>query len=171
MAELASGFDCRVCGTHHETLPLSFHIKAPLAATMIPAEQVLERVVINAEQCVIDGTKFYLRGRIVVPIRELEDEPFIWGVWVEVSPKDFVRTQSFWKIEGREATPAYRGWLDSEIPIFASTINLEVKVRTQVVGRRPHLELTSASHPLALEQRAGITLLRVQEIAEALLHP
>jgi len=32
------------------------------------------------------------------------------------------------------------------------------------------VELESTDHPLAVEQREGITMDRVQEIAEALLH-
>jgi hypothetical protein len=35
---------------------------------------------------------------------------------------------------------------------------------------RPLVELEPTDHPLAVEQRTGITLGRVQEIAETLLH-
>ena len=170
MAELFTGFDCRVCGEHHATLPLSFSVKAPMAAGRIPPEEVERRVVLNADQCVIDGTSFFLRGRVVVPIVGLA-EPFIWGVWAEVGPKDFIRTQELWKVQGREAEPAYRGWIDTELSLFDATINLEVRVRTQVVGRRPHFEIVSETHALGREQRTGITLERVQQIAELLLHP
>ena len=170
MAELSSGFDCRICGEHHSTLPLSFSIKAPLAAMRIPADEIESRVVMNADQCVIDGTAFFLRGRIVVPIAEIA-EPFIWGVWAEVGPKDFIRTQKLWKAEGRESEPAFRGWLDTDLPLFETTVNLEVRVKTQVVGRRPHFEIVSELHSLGREQRSGITLVRAQEIAESLLHP
>jgi hypothetical protein len=169
MAELQRPFLCRTCGAWHTTLPLSFSVKAPLAASRIPAEELEQRVVITPDQCVIDGTKFFIRGRIVVPIRELE-EPFIWGVWAEISPKSFIRTQELWKIQGREQEPPYPGWLDTEIPPYGNTINLEVAVRTQVVGRRPHFELTDAEHPLAEEQRNGITLERIEEIASLCLH-
>jgi hypothetical protein len=169
MAELAKPFLCLTCGKWHETLPLSFSVKAPLAAALVSAEELEQRVVITADQCVIDGTKFYLRGRIVVPIRELE-EPFIWGVWAEVSPKSFIRTQELWKTAGRELEPTYPGWLDSEIPLYGNTLNLEVNVKTQVVGRRPHFEVIETEHPLGKEQREGITLERVVEIASFHLH-
>jgi hypothetical protein len=169
MAELLSGFDCRICGKHHSTLPLSFSVKAPLAATRIPHEEIESRVVLNADQCVIDGKEFFLRGRIVVPIADIA-EPFIWGVWAEVGPKDFIRTQKLWKMDGREFEPTFRGWLDTDLPLFEATVNLEVRVQTQVVGRRPHFEIVSELHSLGREQRVGITLLRAQEIAESLLH-
>ncbi|SFF35346.1 hypothetical protein SAMN05421541_109131 [Actinoplanes philippinensis] len=39
------------------------------------------------------------------------------------------------------------------------------------MGRRPLIELEPSDHPLAVEQRTGITLDRVRQIAETLLHP
>jgi hypothetical protein len=39
------------------------------------------------------------------------------------------------------------------------------------VGQRPLVELEPTDHPLAVEQREGITIARVQEFAELLQHP
>ena len=85
-----------------------------MAATRIAPDEVDRRVVLTADQCVIDGSEFFLRGRIVVPVVDLA-EPFIWGVWAEVSPKDFIRTQALWNLQGRESEPPYRGWLDTDL--------------------------------------------------------
>jgi hypothetical protein len=169
-SELSTGFDCHLCGSHHDILPLSFSVKAPQAAALIPVDQLEQRVVITPDQCVIDGRDFYLRGRIPVPILEL-DEPFIWGVWVEVGPKDFIRTIEQWNVAGRESEPPYPGWLNSEIPLFGNTINVQVNVQTQRVGRRPHFTLIDPDHPLAIEQRNGIPMSRVIQIAGQMLHP
>jgi hypothetical protein len=168
-SELKSGFDCDVCGKHHDVLPLSYSVKAPRAASLIPADELEKRVVLTRDQCVIDGRVFYLRGRVVVPMLDYA-EPFIWGVWAEVSPKNFIRTMDLWKWEGREGEPAFPGWLDSEIALFGNTINLEVAVQTQKVGWRPHFSVVDLEHPLAVEQRGGMTLLRAKEIAEQMLH-
>ncbi len=170
MNELGTGFVCRSCGKFHDTLPLSFSVKAPLAAAAIPPDELEQRVVITRDQCVIDGATFYLRGRIVVPILGLK-EPFVWGVWAEISPKNFLRTQDLWKTPGRESEPPYEGWLDTDLPPYGSTVNLPVMVQTQIVGRRPHFTVLSEEHPLGQEQRAGIPLSRVEEIAALLLHP
>lgn len=51
-----------------------------------------------------------------------------------------------------------------------STINLKTNVHTRPIGERPLVELEPTEHPLAVEQRTGITRDRVREIAEALLH-
>jgi hypothetical protein len=127
---------CRVCGERH-IISTSYSIKVPPAALAIPKDEADFRVVITSDQCVIDNRDFYVRGRIPVPIHGL-DEPFIWGVWAEVGPKNFIRTNDLWNTPGRENEPPFSGYLNSEIPIFGSTINLEVDVQTQPIGRRPH---------------------------------
>ena len=165
-----SGFHCEVCHTWHDALPFSYSVKAPFAVAAIPEQELERRVVFTLDQCVIDQRDFYLRGRIVVPVLG-EDRPFIWGVWAKVSAPDFIRTDELWKIPGREREPAYPGRLNTQIPLYGDTLNLELLVQTQVVGRRPHFELMQSSHPFALEQRAGISLGRVRRIAEHFLHP
>jgi hypothetical protein len=167
--ELINGFACKVCGQRHDVLPLSYSVKAPVAAVAIPPVELERRVVITPDQCIIDGKDFYLRGRILVPVIGV-DEPFIWGVWAEISPKTFLRANELWKVQGREAEPPFQGWLNTELPLFGNTINLEISVQTQQVGRRPHFTVVDPEHPLAIEQRNGITLQRVEEIAEMILH-
>jgi hypothetical protein len=140
-----------------------------MAAGAVPMEELEQRIVFTPDQCVIDGKDFYLRGRILVPVIGLE-EPFVWGVWAEVSPTNFVRTNELWTVEGREAEPAFPGWLNTQLPVFGDTFNLEVSVQTQRVGKRPHFTVVDEGHSLAVEQRNGITMRRVEEIAERMLH-
>jgi hypothetical protein len=168
-SELRSGFACTECGQWHDDLPLQYSFKAPLAITEIPLDQREQRVVITPDQCVIDNRNFYLRGRILLPIVGRND-PFVWGVWAEVSPKNFIRVNQLWHTPGRENEPPFSGWLNSDIFLFGSTINLEVDVHTQPVGQRPQFTLSDPTHPFGIEQRAGITLERAQEIAEMILH-
>jgi hypothetical protein len=167
--ELPNGFACKVCGKRHDVLPLSYSVKAPMAVTAIPIDELERRVVITPDQCIIDGKEFYLRGRILVPIIGVT-EPFVWGVWAEISPKTFLRANDLWKVPGREAEPPFQGWLNTELTLFGNTINLEVSIQTQVVGKRPHFTVVDPEHPLAIEQRNGITLQRVEEIAERIVH-
>jgi len=140
-----------------------------MAAAAVPMEELAQRIVYTPDQCVIDGKDFYLRGRILVPVIGVE-EPFVWGVWAEVSPINFVRTNELWTVEGREAEPAFPGWLNTQLPVFGDTSNLEVSVQTQRVGKRPHFTVVDEEHPLAVEQRNGITMRWVEEIAERMLH-
>jgi hypothetical protein len=63
------------------------------------------------------------------------------------------------------------GWLMANLSCYEpSTLNLATVVHTRPVGLRPLVELEPTDHPLAVEQREGITLARVQEIAEQNLH-
>jgi hypothetical protein len=48
---------------------------------------------------------------------------------------------------------------------------LKTNARTRPVGKRPLIELEPTDHPLAVEQRTGITQDRIREIAIAVLHP
>jgi hypothetical protein len=76
-----------------------------------------------------------------------------------------------WYTPGRESEPPYFGWLSTELFTYpTTTLNLKTSVHTQPVGVRPHIELEATDHPLAIEQREGITWERVQEIAENVMH-
>jgi hypothetical protein len=169
MIELKTGFHCSVCGQRHAILPLSFRCKAPLAVSAIPDWQIESRVAITPEQCVIDNTHFYLRGRIVVPIRDCEN-PFVWGVWAQVSIKNFYCVDKRWQTRGRENEPPFEGRLANDLSLFGNPPGLPLEIYTQAVGRRPHF-LVDSRYPLGREQRNGITLARAEEIAATLLHP
>ena len=55
-------------------------------------------------------------------------------------------------------------------PFYPPTTGLKLNVHTREVGRRPFLELEPTEHPLAVEQRQGITVERVRQLNEAILH-
>ncbi len=72
-------------------------------------------------------------------------------------------------MEGREQElePMF-GWLSTSIPCYPETINLKTMVHTRSVGVRPYIKLEPTEHPLAIEQREGITIERIKQIAEEL---
>ena len=168
-SELTSGFDCRVCGLHHRVLPLSYSYKLPMAAGAVQPDEVDARVVITPDQCVIDERFYYLRGRFAVPVHGL-GEPFIWGVWARVTAVDFFKTQQMWTDPARVEAPLFHALLNNELPVYGDTLNLPVRVQTMAVGRRPHLFVADPEHPLAVEMRDGMSMQRVVELAERLLH-
>ena len=169
-SELQGGFDCRICGRHHDDLPLSYSVKVPVAAAAVPVEEIGRRVIITRDQCVIDDRFYYLRGRFALPVHGL-DEPFIWGVWARVTAKDFFRTHQLWTDPARVHEPLYEGLLNNELPVYGDTMNLPVRIQTMAVGRRPHFFVADPNHPLATEIREGITRDRIVAFAEKLLHP
>lgn len=162
---------CQSCGGRHEGLPMSYGTDAP--DYWSPSFAGDESSTLEQELCVIKREHFFVRGRLVVPVTgRAEGMEFDWGVWVSVSRHNFVRALSLWTTPGREHEPPYFGWLSTRLPLYQpSTLELKAHVHTQPVGQRPLVELGPTDHPLAVEQRTGITLARVQEIAETLRHP
>jgi hypothetical protein len=130
-----------------------------------------ERSVLEAETCIIQAQHYFVRARLVIPVLDAEED-FEWGVWVSLSKDNFGRILDLWTAQGREQEPAYFGWLSTQLPPYPTeTLNLKTEVHTERVGARPHVVVEPTDHPLAVEQRGGITTERVREIAEKLLHP
>lgn len=128
------------------------------------------RSMLSDEQCIIMAEHFFVRARIVIPVLDAGAE-FDRGVWVSLSRANFERALDLWMTEGRESEPPYFGWLSTALPYEQTTAGLKTHVHTQPVGKRPLVEVEHTNHPLAVEQHHGITLARVQEIAERVLHP
>jgi len=165
-----NGFFCKTCGQHHDELPWEFGADAPALYYNIPEAERGSRSDLTDDLCVIDEKHFFIRGCLELPVIDGE-QPFIWGVWASLSKDSFKRCFENWEQEGRESEPPFFGWLSTALPLYPETLHLKTHVHTRPVGERPFIELEPTDHPLAVEQRHGITMERVREIAEALLHP
>jgi hypothetical protein len=166
-----SGFRCATCGQWHPDLPLSFGADRPASWYDVPTDRIASDVLLSSDQCVITNKFFFIRGNIQLPIIDSVSESFSWGVWVSVSQESFEKVHDLWETAGREhmIEPLF-GWLDTSLPLYPETRLLKTNVHTQPVGTRPLIELEPTDHPLAVEQRQGITMTRVEEIARRLLH-
>jgi hypothetical protein len=165
------GYLCHCCGERHESMPMAYGMDAP--DYWHPSFADDQSSQLDQELCIIKAEHFFIRGRLVLPVvGAAPGTEFTWGVWVSLSRASFKRMVSLWTTPGREEEPPSFGWLSTELPLYQpSTLQLKTQVHMQPVGQRPFVELEPTDHPLAVEQRTGITLARVQEIAEALLHP
>jgi hypothetical protein len=168
-SEQPTGFVCRTCGRFHAELPMSFGADAPVPYYAIPENERKARCDLTSDACVIDSEHFFIRGCLEIPVLE-GTRPFVWGVWTSLSKQNFKRMAEMWETPGRESEPPYFGWLCSLLPFYPETLHLKTQVHTRPVGQRPFVELEPTDHPLAVEQRQGITMDRVREMAEALLH-
>ncbi len=166
------GYQCSTCGEIHSGLPFSYGSPAPAPYFDIPENELNERVLISSDQCVIDNEHFFVLGRIEIPVLDENIDIFSWNVWVSLSEKNFERMSDLWEVEGRESEPSYFGWLSTDLPCYdVTTLLLKTSVHTRPIGQRPYIELEPTEHPLAVEQRNGISLRRLQEIAECVSHP
>ncbi|HYK31706.1 MAG TPA: DUF2199 domain-containing protein [Streptosporangiaceae bacterium] len=162
------GYICASCGERHDELPMSYAAPAPEYWTDDLAES--DDSGLSADQCVIKGEWFFVHGLIEIPVVD-SDEPFAWGVWISLSKESYDRMAELWETQGREQEPPYFGWLSTELPLYSpTTINLKTHLHTRPIGERPFIELEPTDHPLAVEQRTGITRARVEQIADILLH-
>jgi len=164
-----AGFICGKCGKFHAELPMDFGADEPIAYLSIPKKERKARCELTSDTCVIDREEFFVRGCLEIPVVD-GPRSFVWGVWVSLSKQNFKRMAELWDAPGRESEPPYFGWLCTSLPLYPETVLLKTNVHTRPVGQRPFVELEPTDHPLAIEQRNGITMDRVQQIAEALLH-
>lgn len=163
------GYTCSCCGEFHAELPMSYSTTAP--DVWDEAFASAPDSMLSSDQCVIKAQHFFVKGLIEIPVIG-SNQVFSWGVWVSLSRDNFTRALNVWEAPGRESEPPYFGWLTTALSIYSpNTLNLKTNLHTRKVGQRPFVELEPTDHPLAVEQRTGITLDRVREIAESLLHP
>jgi len=161
-------YDCGRCGERHDELPMHYTAKAPEPFFRLD-EAARAKTLINEDQCVLEEKDFFLLGNLEIPVAGLE-ERFSWDVWVRVSRRDFARACEMWETPGRETEPPIPGTIETTLPGYPETVGLAVTLRTREVGFRPLVDLADTAHPLAAEQRGGITTARVQEIAEVVRH-
>jgi hypothetical protein len=160
---------CGCCGKQYNTLPLAFAWQAPANWFAVPEAEQAQRVKMTDDVCIIDDRELCVRGCLDVPVHGLS-EPFSYGVWVSVSRESFLRFHELWDAQVRNDEPPMFGWLCNTIPIYPETISLKTNLHLRNDGLRPAIELEPTDHPLAVEQRNGISLDRVQEIIAALSH-
>lgn len=166
---MSNSYKCSCCGEFHEGLPLDYGAHFPDYYLGVPEEEREERVYITPDVCVVDNEFFFVRGVIEIPILGAEDY-FGWGVWCSLSEKNYTRMIEIWENDDLESEPPYFGWLNTNLFCYPDTTNLKTNVYLRSNNQRPFIELEPTEHPLAIEQRNGITLKRIQEIAEMILH-
>ena len=161
-------FKCSTCEEIHEGVP-TFGWDYPVYYSSISENQREQRCELTSDTCVVDNEFFFVRGCIEIHVH-FEDEPFIWGVWVSLSEKNFKKFVDLFDVSDRESEDPYFGWLSAHIKIYPDTESLKTLVHLRNNGTRPYIELEPTDHPLAIEQKNGITKERLIEIYEAMLH-
>lgn len=161
-------FKCASCDEVHEGMP-SFGAPAPLSYYQVPAEEREQRCDLGSDDCVIDEEFFFIRGCLEIPVIG-EDEPFSWGVWVSLSEASYTEWVKCYESAKRSEVGPFFGWLNAWIAPYPDTIHLKTTVHLRDNGIRPFIELQESDHPLAIEQRDGITVERVAELYARMMH-
>jgi hypothetical protein len=148
----------------------SFGWDYPVQYLLIPEHERERRVELTTDACIIDEKWFFVRGCLEIPVHDHE-EPFSWGVWCSLSQENFRRYEELFTQVDRQPGESFFGWLCSAILGYPDTQLLKTMVRVRPWPTRPFVELEPTVHPLAVEQREGITGARAREIAERVMHP
>lgn len=162
-------FTCGQCGEVHEGLP-DYAFDAPYHYYDVPEEEREQRCRLNSDLCSIDDQDYFVRAVLLVPINQTESA-LGWGVWSSLSAQNFKRYCELWDGKPVDDEGPYFGWLCNRLPIYPDTLHLKVRVCLQADNQRPLLELEPTDHPLAVDQRSGLSWAQAVEIAEQLLHP
>lgn len=161
-------FKCACCDEIIKGIP-TFGWNYPLSYLDVPENKREEDVYLTEDLCVIAEKWFFVRGCIEIPVIDHED-PFVWGVWVSLSEENFMEFQDLLGVDKRDHCGPYFGWLNASINIYPDTENLKTMVHIRDDGTRPFIELEQTDHPLAQEQKNGITIERVAEIYANRVH-
>lgn len=116
------------------------------------------------------GPHWFIRGHIGLPVVDVPGEEFQWSVWVSLSEESMDLLEQHWDNPKRVELEPRFGWLTTELPYDESTLSLPTLVHQRPPGQTPFIMLDPHSdHPLAREQREGITMHEVAAVNARLL--
>jgi hypothetical protein len=153
-------YTCSICGEIHDELP-DVGADKPDHYWDIPEQERNKRVVVTPDTCVIDGEFFFIRGVIEIPIHNYPDR-FGFGVWVSQKKENFITYRD--NFHSDKIGPFF-GWLCNSVRYYQEDTQL-LKTRAHFRGNnlRPFIELETTEHPLAVDQKQGISLDKAWEI-------
>ncbi|WP_413671961.1 DUF2199 domain-containing protein [Massilia cellulosiltytica] len=161
-------FHCTACGQTHHGMP-ALDAAAPLSYYTVPEDERETRCQLDSDACIIDDTYYFVRGCLEIPVHG-EQEPFSWGVWVSLSEQSFRQWLESYESEKRSHIGPFFGWLNAALGPYPDTVNLKTSVCLRDGFIRPFIELEPTDHPLAVEQREGISVQRVAELYALAVH-
>lgn len=167
MSEIS--FVCRSCDETHDGVPLVWGPDAPTLYQQLSAKERADRAFLSTDQCIVDDEHHFMRAELTIPIIGSELS-FVWLVWVSQSHDNFFKLADQWEMTGRETEPPTFGWLSSSLPLYPETLNMKTMLHQRQVGIRPYVEIEPSEHPLAVEQKNGITMQTAEDYAARLLH-
>lgn len=163
-------YKCDCCDKVYENIPLCFGAAVPDLYNVIPEEERATRVEMNKSLCIIDEKYFLHRGLLTIPIIDNDNDNLVFDIWTTISEKDFERRMELWEDPNRMNEPPYCGWLNSYIPTYGNTINIKTIAVEQELGSVPDILVMEEGHPLAADQRTGITMDKALDIVSQILH-
>jgi hypothetical protein len=157
-----------VCATCQQTHSGIFDLgcdgpQVYLASSTEEKEQAFQK---SDDLCTWNSEHFFVRCILPIPVHGV-DEYFAYGVWSSLSKENFELYREHWDHPASDGLGPWFGWFSNHLKAYPETASLKCRVHPQDGGQRPLLELEPCDHPLAMEQRQGITVERLLEIYAA----
>lgn len=158
-------FVCGVCGQAHEGLSHDFGWKLPDELWLLPEDVRQEKLDWSPDASYHEG-RWFVRGVLYVPINDTGRQ-WGWGIWAEIDDKVMgVVYHNF--TEDASDAPLQTGTIANKIPGFEDSVGQQINLRFRTADLRPLFFFPEDSqHPLAIEQREGVSLERYHEILES----
>ena len=167
------GFTCSVCGAYHDERMLDIRLGLPEPIFRLSEGERDRQAWLADDTAVLEppdaAPRFFVRGLVEIPVPELGDD-FRYGAWVELDEDDWRRVAELWSDHDGWEQPPFEGRLASELEPYVATEGLPVLLRLEQVDRLPSVHLGKSEHPLAVEQRAGISVERSEQLAATVMH-
>jgi hypothetical protein len=163
---MPTSFRCATCGQLHDGLP-DIGSAEPYHYLTVPEQERARRTQLTSETCIIDGEDYFIRGVIEIPVHDYP-ERFGFGVWVSQKRENF---DTYRRHPDTAAIGPFFGWLCTRIDIYPlDTLGLKTMAHFRDGRLRPYIVVEPTDHPLAVDQRHGITLDRAWEIVHWYQH-
>ncbi len=165
---MAFEFQCTSCGETHRGMP-ALAADAPGSYCAAPEAERAKRCRLDNDDCIIDEKWYFVRGLIEVPVIGVE-EAFAWNVWVSLSEASYRQWAACFHDAVRSHIGPFFGWLNVSLKPYPETLSLKTRLHLRDGLMRPLIELEPTDHPLAVEQREGISAQRVAELYAIVVH-
>lgn len=119
---------------------------------------------LSEDFCVLEGTHFFVRCVLELPIIGGGYVCFGFGVWSSLSRENFELYLEHFDDGEADDTQSWFGWFCNRLKGYPDTLLLKCQVHPRRGGQRPLIELEPTDHPLAVEQHDGITFDRVLDL-------
>lgn len=153
-------YKCKQCDELHDDLP-DIGSGSPAHYWDVPEDERDERIALTSETCIIDNRDHFIRGVIEIHIHDYP-ERFGFGAWVSLKKENF---GIYRKNPNSADIGPFFGWLCTQIEYYPTeTLGLKTMVHFKGGDDHPTIEVEATDHPLAVDQKEGITLAKAWDI-------
>jgi hypothetical protein len=176
---------CAHCGESHDISVMEPSMKRPEPLLSVPEDERGTATYESKNVCILfaetpkslfarltarpQSHRYFLR--VLLPFEvEGRDLPLSWGLWVEVSERQYERVMDLWDDPQQHREPPFEAVLANNLWDYPPAEGLPGLVHLQGPDSIPKFFLSAGSHPLVVEQHHGVTEARVLEWLDPILH-